>query len=87
MKLTKIYVGSNNETGVLELDKIISVLDRWEDNFSIIEAMDFYNSKEEKTAIIEIYGNYNLGIVPELKRELKQDSILVVSDYKEVEFI
>ena len=28
MRLTKIYVGSNNTTGELELDKIYSVLDK-----------------------------------------------------------
>lgn len=26
MKLTKIYIGSNNETGILEIDKIKAIL-------------------------------------------------------------
>ena len=78
MKLTKIYCGSNNETGILEMDIILEVLNRRISSYTIIKAKGRYNGKSEDTAIIEIYGNYNLGIVPSLQQELKQEHILVV---------
>ena len=84
MRLTKIYVGSNNTTGELELDKIYSVLDRWQDSYTIILAKGSWQGKHEDTAIIEIYGKYNLGIIPCLKQELKQASILVSMQIVEV---
>ena len=56
MKYTKIYCGSNNETKELELEKITDVMVRWQDNYTIILANGCYNSGQEKTAIIEIYG-------------------------------
>ncbi len=78
MRLTKIYCGSNNETGFLELDKIYGVMNRWQDSYTIITARGSYKGKNEDTAIIEIYGEYNLGIVPCLNQELQQEEIMVV---------
>lgn len=77
MKLTKIYVGSNNTTKELEIEKIEDVLNRWQEGYTIIPCSGYWKGQKENTAIIEIYGNYNAGIIPELKRELKQDSLLV----------
>lgn len=78
MRLTKIYCGSNNNTGILEVDIIKSVLDRWCNSYTLLLAKGCWKGRSEDTAIIEIYGDYNLGIVPSLKQELKQDSIMVV---------
>jgi hypothetical protein len=87
MKLTKIYCGSNNATGILEIDTIKAVLNRTQASYTIIEAMGIWKGKQENTAIIEIYGDYNLAIPLELKRELMQDSVLVVESLVEVNFI
>lgn len=87
MKLTKIYCGSNNITGILELDTIKAVLNRTQAGYTIIEAMGIWEGKQENTAIIEIYGDYNLAIPLELKRELKQDSILIVKSLSNINFI
>ena len=64
---------------MLEVDIIKSVLDRWiVDGYTLILAKGYWKGRSEDTAIIEIYGDYNLGIVSSLKQELKQDSLLVV---------
>lgn len=88
MKLTKIYIGSNNTTKELELEKIENVLNRWQEGYTIIiiKAQGYWKGQKENTAIIEIYGNYNTGIIPELKRELEQDSILVAEFISDVNF-
>lgn len=88
MKLTKIYIGSNNDTKELELNKILRVMEMAQAGYTLIKAQGVYrtcvdtasqqyNLLDEETAIIEIYGSFNTGIIPELKRELKQDYILV----------
>ena len=65
---TKIYVGSNNETGELEIVKIKDILRT---------AMQGYTLT---------LGNYNTGIIPELKLQLKQDSILVITSIVDANF-
>ncbi len=88
MKLTKIYCGSNNETGELELGKIRKIM-TLEGNcsYTIIEAEGYDSKISEHTAIIEIYGEYNTGILIELKAQLKQNSLLVAESYQEVKTI
>lgn len=86
MKLTKIYCGSNNETGELEIAKILDIMATAQQGYTPTQGQGFYKGKTENTAVIEIYGNYNLGIIPELKRELKQDSILVAESIAEVNY-
>jgi hypothetical protein len=86
MLYTKLYIGSNNETKELEYDKIRKILATAQQGYTILEAVGVWNGLEEHTAIVEIYGNYNLAIIGELKRELKQDSILVTRQYVDVSF-
>ena len=86
MKYTKIYVGSNNITGELELAKILDILSTAMQGYTITQGIGYYNGKSEDTAIIEIYGNYNTGIIPELKSQLKQNSILVAESITEVNY-
>lgn len=86
MKLTKIYVGSNNDTKVLEIDKIIAILGNFQAGYTLYKAQGSYGNISEDTCVIEIYSNYNTGIIPELKRELKQDSILVAEFISEAKF-
>ena len=86
MRYTKIYCGSNNETGILELDTIEDILSTAQAGYTITTGKGYYKGKKELTAIIEIYGNYNTGIIPELKRVLKQDSLLVAEFIAVVNF-
>lgn len=86
MKYTKIYIGSNNDTKVLEIEKIKEVMLQSNSGYTLILASGFWEGIAEDTAIIEIYGDYNTGIIPELKTQLKQDSILVVEDYKQITY-
>lgn len=86
MKYTKIYVGSNNVTGKLEMLKISQIMLTANSGYTITQGIGYYNGKSENTAIIEIYGNYNTGIIPELKSQLKQKSILVAESIAEVDY-
>jgi hypothetical protein len=86
MKYTKIYIGSNNITGILEVDKIKEVLATGQCGYTLTQGIGYWEGKNEDTAIVEIYGDYNLGIIPELKRVCMQDSIMVASSIVDVNF-
>ena len=86
MKLTKIYIGSNNTTGELEITKILDVMSTSNSGYILTQGQEFWQGKSENVAIIDIYGDYNTGIIPELKRVLQQDSILVAEVITEVNF-
>lgn len=77
MKYTKIYAGSNNTTGDLDIASILDVMKTANQGYTLVQGVGYWEGKCENTAIIEIYGEYNLGIIPELKRVCEQDSILV----------
>lgn len=87
MEYTKIYIGSNNETKELELDKITNYLNTQLQGYTIIKTLGYWKGTREDSCIIEIYGNYNRAIPSELKKILKQDSIMVVTCFNEVKFI
>lgn len=85
MNHTRIYIGSNNETGILDIDGIKGVL-RGLEGYTLIRAEGYWKGRIEDIAIIEIFGNYNLGIIPELKRVCEQESIMVVESINKVTF-
>lgn len=98
MKYTRIYIGSNNATKELELGKIKEIMQTAQAGYTLTQgvgvyrkcidsASQSYNLIDENTAIIEIMGEYNTGIIPELKAKLKQDSIMVVEQISEVSFL
>lgn len=88
MKYTKIYIGSNNKTGEVEIVKALGIIESLGNcGYTSTLGRGYWENKREQTLVIEIYGDYNTGIIPELKRELKQDSILVVEQLAEVKFL
>lgn len=75
---TKIYIGSNNTTNLLELNKIESILNKYYKAYTIIPACGYWEGKKENTAIIEIINELvNDDVLTELKTELKQESLLI----------
>ena len=85
MKYTKIYIGSNDDTRTLEIGKIKKVLSVLK-GYTITFSSGYWNNIEEEVAIIEIYGDYNLGIIPQLKQTLTQKSILVAESIVDANF-
>lgn len=72
-----IYIGSNNTTKLLELDKIKTVLARRHDGFTISEAVGFWRGSEEKTAVVSLASERlaALSSIADLKAELDQEAI------------
>jgi CRISPR/Cas system-associated exonuclease Cas4 (RecB family) len=76
--LNKLYIGSNNQTHKLEIDKIKKTLNLYFEGATIYEAKGFWKGNEEKTAIVEIETEENEKIkelIDELKKTLRQEAI------------
>ncbi len=86
MKYTKIYCGSNNKTKELELGIIKDVMKLSNGGYTLIEGYGVYKDGSESVAIIEIYVDYNTGIIQELKKQLEQNSLLVVESIADVKY-
>jgi hypothetical protein len=87
MIYNKIYIGSNNETKKVEKEKLFEIISNWGYDFTGIDTIGYYKGEKENSIIIEIYGEININMIHELKRVLKQYSIIHVIDYKQVNFI
>lgn len=82
MKKANIYIGSNNTTHKLELDKIEQVIGNTFEGFTIYEVIGYWQHKQEKSARVEILisENQEINIVKlckELKTILGQDAIML----------
>jgi hypothetical protein len=74
----KLYIGSNNKTGKLELSKIQTILNRYFEGYTIILGNGSYNGKNEQMALVEIATDEKELIfkaINALKKGIKQESI------------
>ena len=86
MKLTKIYIGADNSTKKLDLELIKSIASSMLTGCTIYTGTGIWQGKLEDCAIIEIYGTFNTDIIPELKSNLSQDSVMVATSNMDVDF-
>lgn len=74
----KAYVGSNNITKELEVDTIISILNRNHDSFTLdYPVTGYWRGEAEQTAIIYLADAEDkvLATLDELKSTLRQEAI------------
>ncbi len=87
-KSFQIYIGENNSTHEVELEKITSTLSKYFDGFTVQNGIGFWRGQQEKTVIISIYDDEQkiLACVQLLKTILEQDAI-AVQELKPLKFI
>jgi len=76
----KLYIGSNNETRELEVQKIKEITGLVFDGFTLYEATGYWRGSEERTAIVEIETQEEEklnSLIKTLKKELKQETVAV----------
>ena len=79
MRLYRLYIGSNNETGKLEQAKIQEIASRHFDGWTLYNALGAWKGQLEHSAILEIATEHSDEIVSlanELKEKLSQQSIM-----------
>ena len=81
MKKIYFYIGSNNETGLLEKEKAEAIIGKFFDGFTAFEVIGYWKGTKEKTLLIEVITEVEAVVITriakELKQELKQEKILV----------
>ena len=77
METFTIYIGSNNETKELELDRINAITSGNHKGFTLYTATGHWLGTEEATAVLIVHDDpaIVMATIDTLKRELKQDAI------------
>lgn len=72
----QLFIGSNNNTHKLEIEKIERIMSSHFDGFTISQGTGYWQGSREHTAIVEIStDNDILPLIDELKQTLHQDAI------------
>jgi len=87
-KSIQLYIGENNLTHELEIEKITATCALFFDGFTIQNGIGFWRGSQEKTAIVSIYDDEKkiMKCVDVLKKALKQDAI-ALQELKPLKFI
>lgn len=74
--LYRVYVGANNDTGVVELSLLKTILDKRFTGYTIIKTQGRWEGKDEPSVIVEIQTDCGekgiLALIGEICRELGQ---------------
>ncbi len=82
MKKAYIYIGSNNDTHVLEREKIEQIISEVFEGFTLYEVIGYWKGAQEKTAKVEIAIQENqeievIRLCKQLRIALSQDAIML----------
>jgi hypothetical protein len=77
MRTYTIYIGSNNETKRLELDRIREIVTRRHKGFTLYTATGYWLGSAEDTAVLIIFDTWSsiIRTLSDLKIDLEQDAI------------
>ena len=81
MQKVYYYIGSNNTTKQLELEKIEAIVSAHFDGFTASEVVGYWKGSKEKTLKVEVITEESPAILAkigkELKEKLEQESVLM----------
>lgn len=89
-----IYIGSDNDSGKIH-DGYLNKVREWAntafpDGYTIFKGEGYYNGSSEDSILLHAFLSYDLALkhqLERLKRELKQDTILLVKSAVEYEVV
>lgn len=55
MDKATLYIGANNDTGGVEVDKIINIISEYHDGFTIVPTVGVWEGKREDSVMVIIY--------------------------------
>lgn len=73
----RLYIGSNNDTKVVELDKIEKVLNSRHEGYTIMQSMGYWRGTREDSVIVTVSDDQPkiLESIRQLKEVLRQEAI------------
>jgi hypothetical protein len=76
-----LYIGADNQTGIVNTEKLELVLDSEFDGYTIVESIGHWQGTKENSVIVTIFTDWNRekvdSLVKELRGAMNQYSILV----------
>jgi len=80
----EMYIGANNNSGMVEYNKIADVLNKVLEGYTIIETRGVWQGVTENSCIVTVFGRieddiHYQNIARELCTTLEQDAILYVN--------
>jgi hypothetical protein len=72
-----LYVGADNETGEIDLDRLSKIVGKRHEGFTIVPASGYWQGSPEPSALVIISGD-GLDVLPtvkDIKSELDQESV------------
>lgn len=87
--MTRFYIGANNQTGRLEMEKIRQCVGRFVPGYTLYRAEGVWNGKREPSAVVECEGlnAEQVGkLAAALKLELNQEAV-GVSEQPMIKFV
>lgn len=79
--MLRLFIGANNETGEVEVDKLVKLLDDTFSGYTVYETVGRWEGKNENSVIVEIederteYDSMVEHMIGRLKLELNQQAI------------
>lgn len=75
--MIQLFIGSNNKTKRLEIDKIEQVVNKRHEAFTLHKAVGYWQGEKEHSAVVTIEGDSEtiLETIKDLKASLRQDAI------------
>jgi hypothetical protein len=81
MKKATYYIGANNITNLLEVEKIETVCNRFFEGYTALEVIGYWKGNRERTLRIEVVCDLTpvelTRVAKELAKELQQDAVML----------
>jgi len=89
-----VYIGSDNDSGKIH-DGYLNKVKKWANTtfpngYTLVKGEGYYNGASEDSILLHTFLNYDPALsrqLEKLKRELRQESILVVKSYVDFEVV
>ena len=77
-----LYIGANNQTGIVEIDKIVHYIGKVFEGFAIVNTSGYWQGKAEKSIIVTIFTDekdrwFMIEYIKGLATILMQDCIIL----------
>lgn len=86
-----LFIGANNTTGEVELDKLTAVLNKKMEGYTIAHSIGFWQGTPEKSVMVHIVGDQTENEIEELasdiRKELEQQCVMMTRGLVSLTFV
>jgi len=77
MATVELFIGADNETGLVDRDLLCKILDSSHDSWTMVNALGSWQGQREESVSVIIADDYDLimATARQIKAELRQDAV------------